>query len=145
MNMLYGYTKRRILGLFQCSYVDYGKLTKYKRCVYNFRHINTRIAETSLAFPLVRGMFSMLEGSKCEVLSVIHLQDAFHLLRLTEESKKYLGMLPYLVVFLTCTRENQRAYLHTYIHVYICLQQCSNCTLIPFQIVYRTRNIVRPL
>ena len=40
-------------------------------------------------------MFTLLGGSKCEVLSVIDLKDAFHLLRLTESSKKYCGILPY--------------------------------------------------
>ena len=37
----------------------------------------------------------LLGGSKCEVLSVLNLMDAFHLLRLTENSKKYCGILPY--------------------------------------------------
>ena len=38
----------------------------------------------------------MLGSSKCEVLSVLDLKDAFHSLRLTENSKKYCGILPYL-------------------------------------------------
>ena len=37
----------------------------------------------------------MLGNSKCEVLSVLDLKDAFHSLRLTEKSKKYCGILPY--------------------------------------------------
>ena len=38
----------------------------------------------------------MLRGSsKCKVLSVLDLKDAFHSLRLTENSKKYCGILPY--------------------------------------------------
>ena len=41
------------------------KLTENKRCVSNFRCINTRIGKTSLAFPKVRDMFAMLESSKC--------------------------------------------------------------------------------
>ena len=40
-------------------------------------------------------MFTLLGGSKFEVLSVLDLKDAFHLLRLTEDSKKYCGILPY--------------------------------------------------
>ena len=31
----------------------------------------------------------------CEVMSVLHLKDAFHSLRLLEKSKKYCGILPY--------------------------------------------------
>ena len=37
----------------------------------------------------------LLGGSKCEVLSVLNLKDAFHSLRLTESSKKYCRILPY--------------------------------------------------
>ena len=54
-----------------------------------------RIAKNNLAYPLVRDTFSILGNSKCEVLSVLHLKDAFHLLRLSENSKRYCGILPY--------------------------------------------------
>ena len=37
----------------------------------------------------------MLGNSKCEVLSVLDLKDAFHYLRLLENSRKYCGILPY--------------------------------------------------
>ena len=37
----------------------------------------------------------MLGNSTCEILSVLDLKDAFHLLRLSENSKRYCGMLPY--------------------------------------------------
>ena len=39
--------------------------------------------------------YSVLGRSKCEVLSVLDLKDAFHSLRLLEKSKKYCGILPY--------------------------------------------------
>ena len=71
------------------------KLTQDKRVVMDFRHLNVRIAKNNLAYPLVRGTFSVLGNSKCEVLSVLHLKDAFHSLRLSEEAKKYCGILPY--------------------------------------------------
>ena len=71
------------------------KLTKDKRLVTDFRHLNVRIAKNSLAYPLVRDTFSVLGNSKCEVLSVLDLKDAFHSLRLSENSKKYCGILPY--------------------------------------------------
>ena len=48
-----------------------------------------------MAYPLVRDTFSVLENSKCEVLSVLDLKDAFHSLRLSENSRKYCGILPY--------------------------------------------------
>ena len=71
------------------------KLMKDKRVVTDFRHLNVRIAKHILAYPLVRDMFSVLGNSKCEVLSVLDLKDAFHLLRLSENSTRYCGILPY--------------------------------------------------
>ena len=71
------------------------KLTKDKRVVTDFRHLNIRIAKNNLAYPLVRNTFSVLGNSKCEVLSVLDLKDAFHSLRLSENSKRYCGILPY--------------------------------------------------
>ena len=71
------------------------KLTKDKRVVTDFRHLNVRIAKNNLAYPLVRDTFLTLGSSKCEVLSVLDLKDAFHSLRLSENSKKYCGILPY--------------------------------------------------
>ena len=71
------------------------KMTKDKRVVTNFRHLNMHIAKTNLAYPLLKDMFSMLGSSKCEVMSVLDLKDAFHSLRLMENSKKFCGILPY--------------------------------------------------
>ena len=71
------------------------KVTQDKRIVTDFRHLNMRIAKNNLAYPLLKDLFTLLGGSKCEVLSVLDLKDAFHSLRLTESSKKYCGILPY--------------------------------------------------
>ena len=71
------------------------KMTKDKRVVTDFRHLNMRVAKNNLAYPLLKDMFSMLGSSKCEVMSVLDLKDAFHSLRLTENSKKFCGILPY--------------------------------------------------
>ena len=71
------------------------KLTQDKRVVTDFRHLNVRIAKNNLAYPLLKDPFSVLGSSKCEVLSVLDLKDAFHSLRLSENSKKYGGILPY--------------------------------------------------
>ena len=70
-------------------------LTKDKRVVTDFRHLNVRIAKHNLAYPLVRDTFSVLGSSKCKVLSVLDLKDTFHSLRLSENSKRYYGILPY--------------------------------------------------
>ena len=66
------------------------RVTHDKRVVTDLRHLNTRITK-----PLVKDMFTLLGNSKCEVLSVLDLKDAFHSLRLSENSKKYCGILPY--------------------------------------------------
>ena len=58
------------------------KLTKDKRVVTDFRHLNMRIAKNNLAYPLVRDTFSMLGSSRCKVLMVLDLKDAFHSLGL---------------------------------------------------------------
>ena len=71
------------------------KWTKDKRVVTDFRHLNMRIANANLAYPLVRDTFSVLGNSKCKVLSVLDLKDAFYLLRLSENSKRYCVILPY--------------------------------------------------
>ena len=71
------------------------KMTKGKRVMTDFRHLNMRIAKNNLAYPLLKDMFTLLGSSKCEVLSVLDLKDAFHSLRLTKSSKKYCGILPY--------------------------------------------------
>ena len=67
------------------------KMTKDKRIVSDFRHLNMRIAKNNLAYPLLIDTFSMLGGSKCKFMSVLDLKDAFHSLRLTESSKKFCG------------------------------------------------------
>ena len=71
------------------------KVTQDKRVLIDFRHLNMRIAKNNLAYPLLKDTFMLLGGSKWEVLSVLDLKDAFHSLRLTENSKKYCGKLPY--------------------------------------------------
>ena len=71
------------------------KLTMDKRVVTDFRHLNVRTAKNNLAYPLVRDTFSVLGNYKYEVLSVLDLKDVFHSLRLSENSKRYCGILPY--------------------------------------------------
>ena len=60
------------------------KLTKDKRVVTDFRHLNVRIAKNNLAYLLLKDTFSVLGSSKCEVLSVLDLKATFHSLRLSE-------------------------------------------------------------
>ena len=71
------------------------KVMQDKRVVKDFRHLIVRIVKNNLAYPLVRDTFSVLGNSKCEVLSVLDLKDAFQSLQLSEDSKKYCRILPY--------------------------------------------------
>ena len=71
------------------------KMTKDKRVVMDCRHLNMHITKNNLAYPLLKDTFLMLGSSKCKVMSVLDLKDAFHSLRLMENSKKFCGILPY--------------------------------------------------
>ena len=66
------------------------KVTQDKRVVTDFRHLNVRIAKNNQAYPLLKDTFSVLGISKGEVLSVLYLKDAFHSLKLSENSKRIL-------------------------------------------------------
>ena len=83
------------------------KLTKDERVVTDFWYLNVRIANNNLTYLLVRDMFSVLGNSKCEVLSVLVLKDAFHSLRLSKNSKKYWWILPYFGSSSTYIKECQ--------------------------------------
>ena len=71
------------------------KVMQDKSVVMDFRHLNVRKTINNLAYPLVQDMFSVLGNLKCEVLLVLDLKDAFHSLRLLEDSKTYCSILPY--------------------------------------------------
>ena len=66
------------------------KVIKEKRVVTDFRHLNIRIAKNNLAYPVLKDTFSVLGSSRCDILSVLDLKDAFHSLRLLENFKKIL-------------------------------------------------------
>ena len=92
--MLYGYSEGFSAYSSQVMLIS-TKLTKDKRVVTDFKHLNVRIVKNNLAYPLVRDTFSVLGNSRGEVLSVLDLKDAFHSLRFSENSRKYCGILPY--------------------------------------------------
>ena len=54
------------------------KMTQDKRMVTDFWYLNTRIAKNNLAYPFIKDTFTTLGNSKCEVLSILDLKDAFH-------------------------------------------------------------------
>ena len=60
------------------------KVAQDKRVVMDSRHLNMRIAKKNLAYSLPKDTFAVLGSSRCEVLPVLDLKDAFHSLRLSE-------------------------------------------------------------
>ena len=133
------------LGILREGYSSYSslvmlisrKVTQDKRVVTDFRHLNVRIAKNNLAYPLVTDIFSVLSNSKCEVLSVLDLKDAFHSLRLSEDSKRYGSILPYFGST-SCIYQRMPVGLnispsiwHSYINTILeCLQSRKHCEAI---------------
>ena len=66
-----------------------------RKLIRDKRVVSVRIVKINLAYPLVRDMFSVLGSAKYEVLLVLDLKDTFHSLQLSENSKKYCGLLPH--------------------------------------------------
>ena len=65
------------------------------RVVTDFRVLNERLVRVNHAFPIVQDCLEAIGASKCEVMSVLDLRDAYHTLPLAEESQKYCGLTPY--------------------------------------------------
>ena len=102
-----GILKESILAYSSLVMLISRKVTQDKRVVTDLRHLNMKIAKNNLAYPLLKDTFMLLGGSKCKVLSVLDVKDAFHSIRLTENSTKYCGILPYLVAHCICIKECQ--------------------------------------
>ena len=109
------------------------KLTKDKRVVTDFRHLNMRITKNNLAYPLLKDTFLVLGSSKCEVLSVLDLEEAFHSLRLSENTKKYCRILPYfgstsyLYQRMSIGLNISTAIWQSYINAILDCLQCKKC------------------
>ena len=81
------------------------KLTSDKRVVTDFRHLNMRIAKNNLAHPLLRDTFALLGSSKCEVMSVLDLKNAFHSLHYLRNHKSIVVYFHILAVHHICIKE----------------------------------------
>ena len=55
------------------------------RVVTNFRVLNERLVRVNHAFPIVHDCLEAIGASKCEVMSILDLRDAYHTLPLAEE------------------------------------------------------------
>ena len=85
------------LGILKEGFLAYSSpaMLISRKLTTDFKHLYVRIAKSNLAYPLLKDTFSVLGSSKCEVLLVFDLKEAFHFLRLPEHSKKYCRILPY--------------------------------------------------
>ncbi len=93
---LLGYLKKGMSSYSSPVMVIPRKNSSVKYCVVSdFRHLNSRLVTLNPSVPLLCDAIQQLGASECEVLSVIDLCDAYHTLRLDEESKKYCGITPY--------------------------------------------------
>ena len=100
------------------------KLTKDKRVVIDFRHLNVRIAKNNLAYPLVRDTFSVLGNFKCEVLSVLDLERCFSLIKVVRKLKKILHNTSIFCYFFLFISKNAYGNEHLTIHMAI-IHQCN--------------------
>ena len=91
------------LGIIQKALTGYSSpvlLVKRKqqnlyRVVTDFRVLNERLVRVNHAFPIMHDCLEAIGASKCEVMSVLDLCDAYHTLPLATESQKYCGITPY--------------------------------------------------
>ena len=65
------------------------------RVVTDFRVLNKCLVSVNHTFPIVRDCLEAIGASKCKVMSVLDLRDAYHTLSLAEGSQKYCGLTPY--------------------------------------------------
>ena len=80
------------------------KMTKDKRVVTDFRHLNMHITKNNLAYPLLKDTFLMLGSSKCKVMSMLDLKDAFHSLQLTETQRNFVAYFLILEALPICIK-----------------------------------------
>ena len=96
-------TRLEILGILKKGLSGYSspampiprKNSDIPRIVADFRHLNTKLLQLNMSFPLVKECISQIGASQCEVMSVIDLRDAYHTLRLSPVSQQYCGITPY--------------------------------------------------
>ena len=58
-------------------------------------NLNVRISKNNLTCPLLKDTLSVHRNSRCEVLSVLDVKDAFHSISLSENSERFFGILQY--------------------------------------------------
>ena len=95
------------------------KLTKDKRVVTDFRHLNVRIAKNNLAYPLVRDTFSVLGNSKCEGTISFRSERCFSLTEVVRKLEKILQNTSIFWQFFLFISKNAYGIEHLTIHMAI--------------------------
>ena len=72
------------------------KLTKDKKVVTDFRHLNVRIAKCNLAYPLLKDTFSVLGSSKCESTISIRFEGCIPFIKAIRAFKEILQNTSFL-------------------------------------------------
>ena len=99
------------------------KLTKDKRVVTDFRHLNVRIAKNNIAYPLVRDTFSVLGNSRCEVLPVLRSERCLPFLEIVRKFKKILWHTPIFWQLIIFVPEDANGIKYFTIHMAV-LHKC---------------------
>ena len=88
--MLPRYIEGRLFSLFKPSYASKQEINKRQKGCDRFQAFKHENSQGQFGLCFVKDTFTLHGSSKCEVLSVLDLSDAFHSLRLTKKSKKIL-------------------------------------------------------
>ena len=99
------------------------KLTKDKRVVTDFRHLNVRIVKNNLAYPLVRDTFSVLGNSRCEVLSVLRSERCLSFTKFVRKFGKILWNTSIFWQLIQFVPENANGIKYLIIHMAV-LHKC---------------------
>ena len=90
-----GIIKKRLMGYSSPVLLVKRKQQNLYRVVTDFRVLNEHLVRVNYAFLIVHDCLEAIGASKCEVMSVLDLRDAYHTLPLSKESQKYCGITPY--------------------------------------------------
>ena len=92
------------------------------RVVTDFRVLNERLGRVNHVFSIVHDCLEAIGTSKCEVMNVLDLWDAYHTLPLAADSQKYCGRTPYygcltyvylrMVMGMSCSRALWQQFVH---------------------------------
>ena len=101
------------------------KLTKDKRVVTDFRHLNERIAKNNLAYHLLKDTFSVLGSSKYEVLLYSRFKRCIPFIKIIRKLQKILWNTPLFWQHIISISEDAYGIKHIPLHIAILYQSNS--------------------